>query len=355
MSTKPNAKPPNLARAPDPAALEIRTPGPAALEIRTPTDPSRDPLAVYLARLPRSARVLRSSLDQVAKLLGFHNADYVPWGRLAYAHVAAIAARLGTEPCTTGEPRAPATAGSVLAAVKGVLREAWRLQLITGEEFQRIKDVQGPKGSRVPGGRALAKDELDALFAAAGEGLPATTASRNRALLALMYGAGLRRDEAVSVGLDRWDDRAGTVRPLGKGRKERVVPLPPWAQAHVRAWLRVRADAFPPGGIVLAGDRPILLKVYQSGQIQHPATGGFSGAAAAKIVARIVRRAKLAPVHPHDLRRTYIGDLLDAGADLSAVQKLAGHSSPATTAGYDRRGQRAAKAAADRLPEPGKG
>jgi integrase len=101
-------------------------------------------------------------------------------------------------------------------------------------------------------------------------------------------------------------------------------------------WLRVRGAA--PGAL--------FAPVNKGGAVQP---GGISDAAIYDALQKRAEQAGVLHFTPHDLRRTYIGDLLDAGADLATVQRLAGHSQANTTAGYDRRGERAKREAAARL------
>jgi integrase/recombinase XerD len=89
--------------------------------------------------------------------------------------------------------------------VRGVLKESWMLGLVAAEDDHRAAGVQGVKGTRLPAGRGLAAGELRALFAATVDGSP--SGARDTALVAVLYGGGLRREEAVALELADYDTR----------------------------------------------------------------------------------------------------------------------------------------------------
>ncbi len=328
-----------LAPPADPGTAEVLPPAIAPdlvpATTATPIPDDRHPALVYLARLaPGSRRTMRTALDTMASLLtgGQLDAISMPWHLLRYQHTAAVRAILL-------ERYAPATANKHLAALRGVLKEAWRLSLLDSEEYHRAVDLPGVKGSTLPKGRALTAAELRSLFESCADGT--AIGARDGAALALLYGGGLRRSEAVAVDLADYDGGTGAVAVrMGKGRKERLAYLPAGGRAAVEAWLQVRGD--DPG--------PLLCPVRKGGTVE---VRGMS--AQALMLALRSRRRKapgVASFSPHDLRRTFIGDLLDAGADLAAVQRLAGHAQVQTTARYDRRPEEVKRKAAELLQVP---
>lgn len=141
---------------------------------------------------------------------------------------------------------------------------------------------------------------------------------RDQALLELLYGSGLRVSELCGVRRSDLDLTAGTVRVMGKGAKERIVPMSDPSVAAVRAWLR---DGRP----TMASDAEVgdLAFVNQRGRPLTP-----------RDVRRVLDRRSLEPTHPHALRHTYATHLLDGGADLRSVQELLGHEDLATTQIY---------------------
>lgn len=266
-----------------------------------------NPAAVYLARLaPGSRRTMRGALLTIAALLTDGAADCfaLPWHLLRYQHTQAVRAMLA-------ERYAPATTNKHLAALRGVLTEAWRLGLIEAADYQRAVDLPGVRGGALPRGRALTPGELRALFAACADGSPA--GARDAALLAVLYGGGLRRAEVVSLDMSDYLPVTGalTVRH-GKGEKARIVYLTGGAQTATGAWCTVRGDE----------TGPLFLPINKGGRVMHRRMTDQA------ILAMLQRRALKAGVghfSPHDLRRTFISDLLDAGADIATVQ-----NSPAT-------------------------
>jgi site-specific recombinase XerD len=226
-----------------------------------------------------------------------------------------------------------------LSGLRGVLREAWRLGLTTSEDYRRAADLEAVKGESLPPGRALSAGELKALLGVCSADETAAGA-RDAALVALMYGAGLRRSEAVALDVSDYDFTTGMlVVRHGKGNRDRVVYATNGAADALADWLVVRGEV----------DGPLFLPVNKGGVV-----GGhrMTGQAVLYILRRRALQGGVTRLTPHDLRRTFISDLLDLGADISTVQRLAGHAQVTTTTRYDRRGEVAKRKAASMLHVP---
>jgi integrase/recombinase XerD len=178
------------------------------------------------------------------------------------------------------------------------------------------------RGRRLP--RVLRADETEALLRAAGEG-EEPFASRDRAMLEVLYGAGLRVSELVELPLGALDRRAGLVRVRGKGGRERIVPLGEPALAALDAWL---ADGRPQWARrARRGSEAVFLTARGA-----PMTRQNFFARLRQLALRAgIDRAR---VSPHVLRHSFATDLLEGGADLRSVQAMLGHADLATTQVY---------------------
>ena len=148
---------------------------------------------------------------------------------------------------------------------------------------------------------------------------------RDSAIVELLYGTGMRVGELVSLDVRDIDLHRGEVRVMGKGSKERIIPIPEKARQVLEVWLDVRRR---PG--VLAEPLFNVLRRNKEREITR---------LAARDVRRVLdRRAKRGGlddhVHPHRLRHSYATHLLDMGADLREIQELLGHASLSTTQKY---------------------
>jgi integrase/recombinase XerD len=157
---------------------------------------------------------------------------------------------------------------------------------------------------------------------------------RDRAMLSLMYAAGLRVSELVSLTLGDVDRARGIVSAFGKGKKRRLVPLGEVALDHLAAYLAARetdASAKAAAGRARGKGAGAVSQIL----FPSPRGGKLTRQAFWKIVGRTARGAGLrGHVHPHQLRHSFATHLLSGGADLRSVQTLLGHANVATTEIY---------------------
>jgi site-specific recombinase XerD len=293
------------------------------------------PVAVYLAGLgPGSRRTMRVALANIAKVINPEMDETTfPWAQLRYLHTQAIRSRLM-------ESLAPSTVNKHLAALRGVLREALRLGQMTQEDFTRATDLRPARGERLPAGREVTAGELRAIFEVCRADKSVARGRRDAALLGLLYGCGLRRSEAVAIEVADIDvEKSSAAVRKAKGDKQRVVFMPVGTLRAIKAWLQVRGE----------GPGPLVTPVRKGGTV---IVCSMNGQSVEKILRRRAREAGLQTLSPHDMRRSHISHLLEAGADIATVQKMAGHASVTTTSRYDRRGDATQRKAADLLHVP---
>lgn len=318
---------------PDPLMeIDIRPDGRLEPVVELPA--ARNPARVYLASLSNGSQpTMRRALDLSAGILTHYRCNHwnCPWWLLRKAHTNALRAWLA-------QNLNYRTGNKILSAVRGTLRAAWDMEQISTDDYMRAISVKGIKGTgkEQAAGRALSPGEIMALLNACRLD-PTPAGARDAAIIGLGVRCGLRRSEIADLQLS--DINGDQVSVHGKGNKARTVYIEFGLDDAIADWLAARGRH----------DGPLFLQVRQGGTVLP---SGMSDAAIYDALAKRAKEAGVKDFSPHDLRRTFAGDLLDAGVDLSTVQKLMGHVSASTTAGYDRRGERAKKEAATRLHFP---
>jgi integrase/recombinase XerC len=283
-------------------------------------------LHVVRNQSPNTRRAYQSDIRQLARHAG---QDGVP-GATTSLQVRSWLADLQ-------QGLSPSTRARKLAAVRAFFR------FLVGEGALALDPTAGLPLPKTPQHlpRPLSVDDCDALVNVG----PATRAQpeagaprsskrvllaglrdvRDRALVELLYGTGIRVGELVGLDVRDIDLRASEIRVLGKGNKERIVPLPRLCRDALEDWLSVRTR---PG--VLAEPLFISLRPRRDEKPRRLGDGD---------VRRVIRERGVTAgihdrVHPHRMRHSYATHLLDMGADLREIQELLGHASLSTTQKY---------------------
>jgi integrase/recombinase XerC len=261
---------------------------------------------------PQTVRAYASDLGQFGRFLREEHCDGVAPGprgidALAVRGFVAHLMRSGLNKTSVARK---------LSSVRSFLRHAVRDGRIDVNTAEGIPTPRAPK----PLPRTLTVDEVFSLLEAiCGDGSAAT---RDRAILELLYAAGVRVSELVGLDLKDVDLGGGLVRVLGKGNKERMVPFGRQAQGALKRWLRVSAALRERGG----ADEALFLNLRG---------GRLTDRSVRRILNQRLREAAIhARLSPHDLRHSFATHMLGSGADLRAIQELLGHASLSTTQRY---------------------
>lgn len=272
----------------------------------------------FLAHLEFERGLARNTLDA-------YRTDLLQYGAfLARRHRSAIEAEradiadfLADLATGNGQPPcSPATINRKTACLRSFYRHLRREELIGTDPTAALSPPT--KSRKLP--RVLTYAEVKRLLESVGESDP--IGLRDRALLEVMYGCGLRASEAVGLDVNEVDLRRGFVRPHGKGNKERIVPLGRQAAAAAGRYLRS-------GRPELVGSRA------QSRLFVNFRGGPLTRQGLYKIIRRRAKEVGLeGKMSPHTLRHSFATHLLSGGCDLRSVQEMLGHADVATTQLY---------------------
>lgn len=312
---------------------------------------------IYLTTLGSKVSVatVRSKLNQFARFFGYADYKVCDWHMMRHDNVIRFIEHLKS--LSEKHQMETVTINAYICALKGVAQSAWNLGQITDHDLLRVKSIKQLRVCRKIVGKALTSHESREFLAQCKSDTP--QGIRDRAILLLLLGCGLRRAEVANIQLKNVFLSESRIRLIGKGNKERDVFMSDPVIFAVSEWMKVRRQVI---------DDWNKKYPWRKGNAGDGTTGYLFGKWTRHFgylivnrpmnpctVADIVRKYKeeaeafaagLKDVTTHDLRRTYATRLLDKGVDISTLKDMMGHSNIATTALYDRRGEEAMRRAA---------
>lgn len=292
-----------------------------------------DPMRVFLTSRvsPRTRHTMKQSLDRVAVILE-SRAEHIPWHQLDFQHTALIQSKLIAK-------FKPATVNVTLAAVRGVMKTAWKLNLLSLEQFTRATAWEKVRSSRLIAGHDIIPEDVLALRSFCNSE-PDPYGAYCKGIFAILFGGGLRATETCDLTTDSYDKFERSVQIIRKGQKEVEISIGKSEAEDLENWISVRKTLSIP-------TKWLFVRVMRNGKIKPVPNTQKS---LHKLCLDISIRANLSRTFsPHDCRRTFCTRLLESGIDLATVQRLMSHESPETTIRYDKRQHKTDAAARDRV------
>ena len=304
---------------------------PAALQL------VQAPVALYLQQLAASSRqTMRYVLQDAADRLGVDDVaiEEFPWHQLQPGHITALVAALRTD------GYAPNTSSLYVNAIRGVMNQAWQQSLITQDQLLKIRAVKAGGGSRLIKGRNLRRTLIRELMDVCAAD-PRPQGLRDAAIIAILYGSGMRKSESVNMDLRQVNMAERSLQVLGKGNKELIKFAPTWAFEKLQVWLDFRREQLPEG---VSDDTFLFNRIRRGSHITRERITKH----AIYYIAKQRGKQVGVDIMPHDFRRSFITRVIEE-YDVSIAQKLAHHANIATTVSYDMRDDNERRNATDRF------
>ena len=304
---------------------------PAALQLL------QAPVALYLQQLAASSRqTMRYVLQDAADRLGVDDVaiEEFPWHQLQPGHITALVAALRTD------GYAPNTSSLYVNAIRGVMNQAWQQSLITQDQLLKIRAVKAGGGSRLIKGRNLRRTLIRELMDVCAAD-PRPQGLRDAAIIAILYGSGMRKSESVNMDLRQVNMAERSLQVLGKGNKELIKFAPAWAFEKLQVWLDFRREQLPEG---VSDDTFLFNRIRRGNHITRERITKH----AIYYIAKQRGKQVGVDIMPHDFRRSFITRVIEE-YDVSIAQKLAHHANIATTVSYDMRDDNERRNATDRF------
>jgi len=277
----------------------------------------QNPAAVYIAslRAETGRRTQAQVLRVIARILG-GDYDHLNWGALRRRHTAAIRARIV-------QVYSPAAASRILSALRQTLKQARLLGQMTWEDYRLATELEPVPCDNLPSGREISTGEILALMATCQKNRNDIEGTRDAAIISIMYAAGLRRNEVVSLTVDSYDTEIRKLIFKDKGNQQRTAYITNSAAEALNEWLPIRGNE--PGALfveVSKGEKILTQReemiIQRFGEICGEKTPNkkagqkvyrsstMTTQAIYNMLAKRGREAGLRNFSPHDMRRTFI-------------------------------------------------